>query len=217
MDQTSDSGEPVLRFLKFRGPQTTGALARHLAVTGPGARKLLNNLLARGLVSYQDEAGAVGRPRRIWRLTEAAQSRFPDMHAALTVEIIQTIRTLFGQAGLNRLIDDRARDTEMRYRAALRAAPDLEARLDRLVALRTKEGYMAAWERAAPGRYLLVENHCPICAAARNCQGFCRSELDIFRRALGPAATVERTEHLLAGARRCAYLVTARDNDARSS
>lgn len=217
MDQTSDSGEPVLRFLKFRGPQTTGALARHLAVTGPGARKLLNNLLARGLVSYQDEAGAVGRPRRIWRLTEAAQSRFPDMHAALTVEIIQTIRTLFGQAGLNRLIDDRARDTEMRYRAALRAAPDLEARLDRLVALRTKEGYMAAWERAAPGRYLLVENHCPICAAARNCQGFCRSELDIFRRALGPVATVERTEHLLAGARRCAYLVTARDNDARSS
>ncbi|MEQ8296262.1 MAG: transcriptional regulator [Nitratireductor sp.] len=217
MDQTSDSGEPVLRFLKFRGPQTTGALARHLAVTGPGARKLLNNLLARGLVSFQDEAGAVGRPRRIWRLTEAAQSRFPDMHATLTVEIIQTIRTLFGQVGLDRLIDDRARDTEMRYRAALRAAPDLEARLDRLVALRTKEGYMAAWERAAPGRYLLVENHCPICAAARNCQGFCRSELDIFRRALGPAATVERTEHLLAGARRCAYLVTARDNDARSS
>jgi predicted ArsR family transcriptional regulator len=54
---------------------------------------------------------------------------------------------------------------------------------------------------------LLIEDHCPICAAATQCQGFCRSELALFQRCLGPGATVERTEHLLAGARRCAYRV----------
>ena len=57
------------------------------------------------------------------------------------------------------------------------------------------------------GSYLLLENHCPICAAAEACQGFCRSELLLFRALLAPA-TVERTEHILDGARRCAYRVT---------
>jgi predicted ArsR family transcriptional regulator len=52
-----------------------------------------------------------------------------------------------------------------------------------------------------------VENHCPICAAARACQGFCRSELALFEMLLAPARVV-RVEHLLEGARRCAYRIT---------
>ncbi len=57
------------------------------------------------------------------------------------------------------------------------------------------------------GRFLLIENHCPICAAARACQGLCRSELAIFRAVLGPDVSVERIEHIPTGARRCAYRV----------
>ena len=75
--------------------------------------------------------------------------------------------------------------------------------------LRSAEGYMAELQRDQAG-FLLVENHCPICVAAKACQGFCRSELQLFRAALGPAVAVERSEHLVAGARRCAYRITAR-------
>jgi predicted ArsR family transcriptional regulator len=57
---------------------------------------------------------------------------------------------------------------------------------------------------------LLIENHCPICAAARACQNFCRAELEVFRQALGEGAEVTREEHLLLGARRCAYRITPR-------
>ena len=69
---------------------------------------------------------------------------------------------------------------------------------------------MAEVRRERPGTFLLVENHCPICAAATACQGFCISELDLFRSVLGPGVDVERTEHIVAGDRRCAYRVTAR-------
>ena len=55
--------------------------------------------------------------------------------------------------------------------------------------------------------FLLVENHCPICVAATECQGFCRAERDVFARALGPGVSVERTEHIVAGGRRCAYRI----------
>jgi predicted ArsR family transcriptional regulator len=61
----------------------------------------------------------------------------------------------------------------------------------------------------------LVENHCPVCAAARACQDLCRSELDIFRAVLGGAA-VERTDHIVAGARRCAYRIEPRRSSDKS-
>ncbi|WP_448681602.1 hypothetical protein [Pseudomonas nicosulfuronedens] len=67
---------------------------------------------------------------------------------------------------------------------------------------------MAEWLPAPDGQgWLFLENHCPICAAATVCQGFCRSELDIFRALLGPDFTIEREDHILNGARRCSYRI----------
>ena len=94
------------------------------------------------------------------------------------------------------------------YAAALAPATSLGERVARLAELRAAEGYMAEVSVESDG-FLLVENHCPICAAAAACQGFCRAELQAFRDALGPGANVERTDHMLAGARRCAYRITA--------
>lgn len=210
MQELSPSEDRILRFLKFRGSQTTPAIARHLKITLPGARKHLSALLEAGLVGFADEAGSVGRPKRSWQLTALADRRFPDSHAALTVEMIGAVRSVFGEDGLDRLIEAREGETERRYSAALSGLGDTGKKVARLAELRSEEGYMADWQVLPDGAYLLCENHCPICAAARLCQGFCRSELQVFRTALGPSVTVERAEHILAGARRCAYRIGAR-------
>ena len=55
---------------------------------------------------------------------------------------------------------------------------------------------------------LLIEHHCPICNAATECQSLCRSELDVFRAALGDDAQVVREQHLLSGDTRCVYRIT---------
>jgi len=231
----SQGNEDRLLFeLKSRGPQPAAALAAALAITPMGAHKLLARLEEQGLVDARDERrdarpfgedegaigdadrgapgepGAVsrpGRPRKLWALTEAGHGRFPDRHADLTLQLIQQARAVFGEAGLDQLISARERDSEQRYRAALARCRTPGDKVRELARLRAEEGYMARAERA--GRdWLLVEDHCPICAAARSCQGFCRSELALFQRCLGPGLAVERTEHLLAGARRCAYRVS---------
>ncbi len=59
---------------------------------------------------------------------------------------------------------------------------------------------MAKVRKEDHGSYLLVENHCPICAAANACQGFCATELDLFRSVLGPEVHIERVELRFAGA-----------------
>lgn len=204
---TDANADRILFLLKTRGPQTAQALAETLGMTAQGARQHLARLAAEELVDHDDRREKVGRPSRYWSLSEAGHDRFPDSHAGLTVDLIDSVRRVFGPAGLDRLIADREARQEAAYRAATGPADSLEERVAALAAMREREGYMAEWRREGEG-WLLVENHCPICAAAEACEGFCRSELALFRMVLGDEVAVERTDHILAGARRCAYRIT---------
>jgi predicted ArsR family transcriptional regulator len=202
-----DSSSKLLYTLKSRGPLATSALARAFGITEVGIRQHLAKLHAEGLVTFDDQAGGVGRPKRIWRLTAEGHRRFPDTHGDLTVNLISAIRSVFGEAGLDRLIEARQESAVTAYRKALEPCSGLEDRIRTLARLRSEEGYMAEFEAEPDGSFLLIENHCPICAAAKTCQGFCRSELELFRAAFGPRTSVTRQEHLLSGGRRCVYRV----------
>jgi predicted ArsR family transcriptional regulator len=197
----------ILFQLKTRGPAETLALAGALAISRQATLQHLERLVSEGLVDHADERRGVGRPRRIWSLTAAAQARFPDTHAQLTLEMLDAVRAEFGETGVDRLITRREAVTTQSYIQALAPLRSLAARVTRLAELRTAEGYMADWSQDPGGGFHLVENHCPICAAAAACQGFCRAELQVFRDALGPGVTVDRTDYILAGARRCAYRI----------
>ncbi len=202
----TESRERLLRLLKRGGAQTAAQLAAELGLSGMGVHKQLQQLADEGQVLWQDEAGSVGRPRRVWRLSAAGHAQFPDRHGDLTVQLIQQVRTLLGEPALDRLIEAREHETEQRYQALLAGKRSLRSALQALADEREREGYMARVERAGAD-WLLVEDHCPICAAAKSCQGFCRSELSLFQRCLAPWAEVQRVEHQLAGARRCAYRI----------
>jgi predicted ArsR family transcriptional regulator len=202
--RTSDR---LLHALKATGPQTAAALAARLKVTVVAIRQHLEKLATADLVAHDDRREAVGRPKRYWRLSDAGHLRFPENHAGLTLELISAVSAVFGDAGLDRLIDHREAQTLAAYRARLAPANDLAEKVAILAQLRDAEGYMAEMSEALDGSFLLIENHCPICIAATHCQSLCRSELAIFAAALGPAAEITRIDHIVAGARRCAYRV----------
>lgn len=200
----------ILHALKSAGPQTAETLGRRLGITAVGARQHLARLQEDGLAAAEDRSQGVGRPKRIWSLTEAGHARFPDNHAGLTLELIAAIRKTGGDAMLDSVIAAREKAALRTYRRALDGADSLKERVKRLARIRSEEGYMASVAAGPGGALLLVENHCPICVAAKACQGFCRSELALFRAALGAGAAIERDEHIVAGARRCVYRITPR-------
>ena len=171
-------------------------------------RRQLEAAHGKGLVAFEDVADKVGRPSRRWSLTDAGHARFPDRHADLTVELITQVQQLFGDEGMDKLIAAREASSEAAYRALINDGAQLSGRVASLAMARDGEGYMADSEPQPDGSVLLVENHCPICAAATACQKFCRSELAIFQRVLGEDCTVERSEYLLEGGRRCVYRIT---------
>lgn len=198
----------LLFFLKSRGEASARQLAEALEVTPQAVRQQLDVALAEGLVAFEDRPEGKGRPRRYWRLSEKGHGRFPDRHSELTLELIEAIRTSLGEETLNRLIAFREIKAEAAYKARVKAHKKLRDRVGALAAVRAEEGYMARVERDEEGAFLLIEDHCPICAAASICQGFCRAELQLFQAALGKKAQIERTEHLLGGGRRCVYRIT---------
>jgi predicted ArsR family transcriptional regulator len=197
----------ILNLLKVQGPLSTASIASELGITVEAARQQIQKLLSGGLIEgRQASQTGPGRPSQSWALTEAGNARFPDTHPQLTVQLLGSIRQLFGEAGLDKLIDQRAVETRANYLATLKPVKGLKARLAKLAEIRSAEGYMA--ELHKDGRdWLLLENHCPICAAARTCQGFCRTELQLFAEIVGEDGSIEREEHVLAGARRCAYRI----------
>jgi predicted ArsR family transcriptional regulator len=212
LDNSADGkpGERILFFLKSKGPSATARLAQMLEMTPEAARQQVQKLVAAGLIEGRQQergggGGGVGRPRQDWVLTEAGNRRFPDTHAQMTVQLIGSIRQLFGEEGLDKLVAQRESEARTLYRQACGGAT-LPERLAQLAAIRTDEGYMARIETDAQG-WLLIEDHCPICAAARACQGFCRSELQLFAEIAGPDASVTREQHVLAGATRCVYRI----------
>jgi predicted ArsR family transcriptional regulator len=202
----------LLFLLKTRGPQTAADLGTRLQITPEAARQQLLRLSDEGLVYAQSEVRGVGRPAQVYSLAPAAQRRFPDAHAELTAQLIGEIRDVLGADALEKLIRVRETGTRKRYEALLSGEQSLARKIAHLAEIRNKEGYMATWEKEEGGSYLLIENHCPICAAASACTGFCRSEQAIFEHVLGRDVRVERVEHLLAGARRCAYRITRSRN-----
>lgn len=203
-----NTSDHILFLLKTRGPSTAQLLAEQLQLTSMAVRRHLEQGQEKGLLQTEDRSDKVGRPARYWLLSAAGHARFPDRHSELTVQLIAQVRTLFGDAGLDKLITAREQVSEASYATHMAGSKTLSQKVAKLVEARDAEGYMAEMEKQADGSFLLVENHCPICAAATECQGFCKSELDVFRRTLGPGSRVERVEHALAGARRCVYRIT---------
>ena len=204
-----NTADRILFLLKTRGPQTAQQLADLLKLTSMGTRRQLEAWRGAGMIASDDRSEKVGRPARYWRLSEAGHARFPDRHSELTVHMIADVRRLFGQSGLDQLIAAREMHSEARYRTELGSTKKLADRIAKLAEVRTDEGYMASVTVAEDGNFLLSEDHCPICAAATECQGFCRSELAVFQRCLGNSCEVTRVEHLLSGARRCVYQIKA--------
>ncbi len=201
-------GGRLLHRLKRSGPMSARELAAHFAISHEAVRQQLGRLERGGWVTGETQRGAVGRPMRLWALGLRAESLFPDAHAEMTSRLIETIRDELGLAALDRVVEAHERQGMATYRAELDGAADLAERIERLAAIRSREGYMAEW-RAEDGGFLFIEHHCPICAAATACQAFCRAERNVFEEVLGPGVTVERTDHILSGARRCAYRITA--------
>ncbi|NSL87056.1 helix-turn-helix transcriptional regulator [Chitinophaga solisilvae] len=204
--RTKNAADRFLILLKTRGPLSAAELAAELGITSEGARLQLLKLAEEGLLQSESISRGVGRPVQIWSLTPLGNARFPDTHTELTVDIIQTIKTVLGQEALDNVIKAREKNQQEKYHNALAGITGIENRLEAFASIRTGEGYLAEW-RKEDDIFLFIENHCPICCAAAHCDNICTSEMNTFISIIGEDVHVDRLDHIINGARRCVYKI----------
>src|ERR1700752_34168 len=197
----------ITKLLKTEGPIDSAQLAERLGLTPMAVRQHLYALQREGLVTAEERPVPIGRPAKFWQLTREADRLFPEAYAELSVALIDSVKDAFGEEGLERVLTSRCARQRTDYGKRIKPGDSLQKKLQELAKVRSEEGYMAEIRKEDDGTFLLDENHCPICAAANACQGFCSTELDLFRSVLGPDVSVERAEHIIKGDQRCVYKI----------
>lgn len=207
MKTTLPDNEQALEVIKRNGPSSVSDIAAAMGVTTEGARFHLLRLENNGLIKSESVSQGRGRPKQIWSLTKHGHDRFPNTHEELNANIIQMMRDTLGEDAVDKVVERHQQTLKERYSREIDPTDDLENRIKKLVEIRSREGYMADYHKK-PDHFLFIENHCPICSAAKACQGFCKAEETTFNQILGTNVSVERVEHILDGARRCCYRIT---------
>jgi predicted ArsR family transcriptional regulator len=208
--QDAKTRRRIVKLLKTEGPLDAATLARSIGVSPMAIRQHLYILQDEKIVMAKEHRVPLGRPAKFWELTRDADRLFPDAYAELSVSLIDALNDAFGPNGLQRILELRTARQRASYSARIAPTMPLRKKLQKLAEIRSEEGYMAEVQVEEGGHYLFIENHCPICAAATVCTGFCANELALFRTILQPGTKVERVEHILAGERRCAYRISKR-------
>jgi predicted ArsR family transcriptional regulator len=200
----------VLYALRRRGEATAEQVAEQLGMTVSGARQHLAALVHGGLADTTESSSTMpkrGRRALAYSASPAADAHFPKAYGELTNELLGYVADT-DTALIEELFAKRRENRVQQARRRLAQKQTLGTRVSELATILDEDGYLATHERVAKGVYRIVEHNCAIWAVAQRYGQACISEIE-FIRAVLPEATVERVEHMVAGARRCAYEIRA--------
>jgi predicted ArsR family transcriptional regulator len=203
---TSKTPQKILKHLKMNGPMTASVLAKDFVMTSEGMRLHLLKLEENGYVRSESQARGVGRPTILYSLTTLSSKQFPDSHANLTIQLLESVQRILGDEALQMLVDDKKNNDLKRYEKALENTLSMDEKLEKLTEIRNREGYMAEWSKEGD-EWIFVNNNCPICKAAARFDGFCRAEYENIQKLLGEKLQVDRMEHTMSGDRHCAFVI----------
>lgn len=130
--------DKILQRIKREGAVSARQLADEMGMTTMGIRQHLQAMEDDGLVDFSDIRVKVGRPTRHWSLTAEGHRRFADSHGDLAVSVIDSVQTLFGDEGLEKVIQQRQEKTLQHYRDMLKDCHNLKAKLETLAYLRER-------------------------------------------------------------------------------
>jgi DeoR family transcriptional regulator, suf operon transcriptional repressor len=192
----------LLNLLKKRGEMAVESLADELGMTVSGARQQLAALERDGLVSFTEVRPGPGRPRRVFRLTPAADALYPRAYAELTNELLQYVED--ADPALIESIFERRRQRRIEGALARIEGLDFRAKVAELARILDEDGYLAEWTEQDDGTFFVTERNCAIFGVAMKYGQACGSELDFIRKVMTDA-TVDRVSHMAAGAHSCSY------------
>ncbi len=195
----------VLQTLLTRERCTIKELASAVEINPISVRHHIGKLEAEGLVSSDEDHYGVGRPRRMYSLTEKGRENFPTRYITLTLRLLEQLKESMPQSMVNRLFTQMAQDMVSEHRAEIESL-STEERLNLVKKLLTKEGFNVEVERYGD-LYQIRELSCPYFHLGQTHPEVCSVDQTLISTILNIPA--HKIQCILQGDSHCTFVISS--------
>ncbi len=196
--------EVILHTMLEKAKATIGELAEAVGINPISVRHHIAKLEADGMVNSAEERHGVGRPRRVYFLTDKGMESFPSRYVQLTNRVIEQLKLSLPKEKVARLFKDIAdrvvtQQTDQEHLTDL----SIEERLDLLKDIMAREGVILDWEKGN-GQYEIKGGNCPYMQIEQTHPEVCLLDQAIIANTLDLKVEDIKATH---EGERCVYLV----------
>jgi len=182
-----DNQKKILEYLlDHRTGATLDELAEFLKITKTAAKEHLIKIDTLGLLTYQDQKGSVGRPRRYYLLSEKGNETFPRQYSWLSNIILELLSEEMGPQKtskmMERLADKVADSMKSRFENA-RSSAEMMAEVTKAL---NELGYRASLKQSDLRKGAVIEaTNCVYHSVAKLHPELCRFDTRFIEQASG--------------------------------
>ena len=210
IDEVNKTRGAVLSLLLKGGPLSAGHLASSIGISVQAMRKHLRSLECDAMVEHRSIISGPGRPSNLWQLTSKGYEFFSNGEGSerFAVNLLESIESAFAPGGLEEVLTKQALAKAFNYRRQI-GLGELQARLQKLVELRNKEGNLTEFQRFpdSSGSWYLNAFHCSIHTIAERFPMICEKELELIRQVF-PDCLVDRVQWKFDRHHSCGFKIT---------
>lgn len=209
-----DTKKSILELL-LEGPRTSGEIANKLRIQKSAIRMHLNSLQAQKTVKSYFKVARLGRPRRMYELTEDGRELFPRSYDIFLSLIVKKIEETDGREQLKKLIRSVADDIAANIKERIRennASANFEESLKLLNTVSNEMGFVSSVIKVDNETFSMVSRNCILHKIALKHQdAICHGLHDrIIQKSLGGKvnADAELKECIASGDKYSRHLIT---------
>lgn len=194
----------VLENLLNRHRCTINQLAEAVNINPISVRHHIGKLEAEGLVTSEEERHGVGRPRRVYYLTQAGMEQFPTRYLRLTTHLLEQLKEALPEATVSKLFTQIASTMAEDFVAEINVSKlNAHERVELLKQILSNEGFTIEVEQTEDN-FIIRETSCPYYHVGQDHPEICLVDKTLIATVL--ATSVEKMQCMLDGDQHCTYV-----------
>lgn len=200
MNKTRDQ---ILQILLQQPRCTINDLADAVGINPISVRHHISKLEALGQVTSEEEKHGVGRPRRVYFLTNTGMEEFPQRYLTLSIRLLEQLKDTLPEKTVIKLFKEIAADMVDDHTAQIDLSRlDFKERLDLISTLLENEGFTIEVAETEEG-FQIKETSCPYKHVGEEHPEICLVDQTIIEKVL--SIPIQKTHCVLNGDHFCAY------------
>ena len=195
----------VLQTLLLNNRCTINELAEAVGINPISVRHHIAKLEAENLVVSQEERHGVGRPRRVYFLTQKGMEHFPSRYVQMSIRLLEQLKQTISSTDVKNLFSKIGEDIVADHTDPTQLGGlSLEKRLDLMQEVLSHEGFIVSWDREGD-TYHIHEISCPYFHIGQTHPEICALDQTIISKVL--VVPVEKIKCVLKDGEHCTYTV----------